>query len=253
MRKIESVQYRAALITTGAWNKTSKKKLYGELGLESLSQRRWQKRMTLFCKIINNQTPAYLKDCLHFFHRQPMYFIPRTLNYEASFFPSCVDSWNNDDIITPIMRTYDTSTLKETILAKVVPKRNEIYDIMDKKGLRYLTQLRLDLNPLNYYKFKHEFLDLHDPMCNSNCGIKDAEYFLLNCHECKHIRNTLMSNVSRKIKDFHSFKPKLILKTLLYGNKKYTKDINTYILNKTINYINRSKRFEKKTDDDQAI
>ena len=77
---------------------------------------------------------------------------------------------------------------------------------MDKKGLRYLTQLRLDLNPLNNYKFEHHFLDTNDAMCNSNDGIEDAEHFLLNCHDFTRIRNTLMSNVSQKINvDFHSF------------------------------------------------
>ena len=63
-----------------------------------------------------------------------------------------------------------------------------------------------------------------------------------------------MSNVSQKINaDFHSFNPKTIVKILLYGNKKYKKDVNTYILNQTINYIKSSKRFEKAIDDDQAI
>ena len=124
---------------------------------------------------------------------------------------------------------------------------------MDKKGLRYLTQLRLDLNPLNNYKFEHHFLDTNDAMCNSNDGIEDAEHFLLNCHDFTRIRNTLMSNVSQKLNvDILSFTPNKIINTLLYGNKKYKTDINTYILNQTINYINKSKRFEKKTDDDQA-
>ena len=59
-----------------------------------------------------------------------------------------------------------------------------------------------------------------------------------------------MSNVSEKLNvDIHT--PKTI-DTLLYGNKKYKKDVNTDILNQTINYINKSKRFEKKTYDDQA-
>ncbi len=125
MTKVESVQYRAALVTTGAWKGTSKEKLYKELGWESLSQRRWQRRMTLFCKIINDQTPAYLKDCLHLkFHKdEPVpNFYPRTLNYKASFFPACVDSWNNENIITTTMRTYDTSKLKAYILGKIKPK-----------------------------------------------------------------------------------------------------------------------------------
>ena len=43
-----------------------------------------------------------------------------------------------------------------------------------------------------------------------------------------------------------------MIETLLCGNKKYKRDVNTYILNKTIAYINKSKRFEKKTDDDHV-
>ena len=90
-------------------------------------------------------------------------------------------------------------------------------------------------------------------MCNSNDGIENTEHFLLNCHEFTQIRNTLMSNVSQKLNiDILSFTPQKTVNTLLYGNKKYKKEINTYILNQTINYINKSKRFEKKTDDDQA-
>ena len=108
--------------------------------------------MTLFRKIINNQTPAYLKEYVHVnFHKdEPIRnFYPKTLNYKASFFPSCVNSWNNDSIITPVMRTYDTFKLK-SVLGKIKPKKKETYDVLDKKGLRQLTQLRLDLNPPNY-------------------------------------------------------------------------------------------------------
>ena len=255
MTKVESVQYRAALATTGAWKGTNKEKLYKELGWESLSQHRWLRRMTLFCKIIKNQTPAYLKECLHLkFLNQPIDFNPRTINFRASFFPACVTSWYNDNIITPIMRTYDTFKLNKSILASIKPKRKETYDVVDKNGLRHLTQLRLGLNPLNSCKFRHNFRDTLDSMCISNDGVEDVEHFLLSCHEFTHIRSTLMSNVSQKINaDILSFSPKTILNTLLYGNKKYNKDINTYILNQTIQYIKKSKRFEKTTDDDQAM
>ena len=61
---------------------------------------------------------------------------------------------------------------------------------MDKKGLRHLSQLRLDFNPLTYYKFKHGFLDTRDAMCGFNDGIEDAEYFLLNCHDfTRHVKD----------------------------------------------------------------
>ena len=124
MSKVEYVQYRAALATTGAWKGTNKEKLYEELGWESLSERRWVRRMNIFCRILKNQTPSYLKECLQLrFHRQPIEFNPRTLSFLASFFPSCVFSWNNDDLISPITRKYDVPQLKASILRKIKPKR----------------------------------------------------------------------------------------------------------------------------------
>ena len=60
--KLESVQYSAARAITGTWRGTSQEKLYAELGWESLSSRRWSRRLTLFFKIINNLTPDYTKD-----------------------------------------------------------------------------------------------------------------------------------------------------------------------------------------------
>ena len=138
-------------------------------------------------------------------------------------------------------------------MGKIKPKRKEIYGVYDNNGLRYLTQLRLDLNPLKYYKFDHNFLDTVSSMCTSNDGVEDAEHFLLHFHEFKDIRNTLMSNVSQKIKsDILSFNPNTIVKTLLYGNKRYKKDVNTFILNQTIDFIKMSKRFDKANDADDS-
>ena len=44
-KKIESIQYNAALPITVAIRGASKKKLYQELGLESLKDRRWLRRL----------------------------------------------------------------------------------------------------------------------------------------------------------------------------------------------------------------
>ena len=44
MVKAESIQYRAALAITGAWQGSNRSKLYEELGWESLSDRRWCRR-----------------------------------------------------------------------------------------------------------------------------------------------------------------------------------------------------------------
>ena len=59
MEKLESFQYSAALAVTGTWRGTSREKLYTELGGESLSSRRWSRRLTLFYKFVNNLSPEY--------------------------------------------------------------------------------------------------------------------------------------------------------------------------------------------------
>ena len=48
VKKLESVQYNAALAITGAIRGTSRDRIYQELGLESLSDRRWYRRLCLF-------------------------------------------------------------------------------------------------------------------------------------------------------------------------------------------------------------
>ena len=50
---LESIQYNAALAITGAIKGTSKEKLYNELGLEYLKDRRCMQRLWLFHKIYN--------------------------------------------------------------------------------------------------------------------------------------------------------------------------------------------------------
>ena len=64
MAKIESVQYQAALAITGTWQGTSRIKLYDELGLKSLSDRRSFNRFIQAFKIKNNLTPLYIREKL---------------------------------------------------------------------------------------------------------------------------------------------------------------------------------------------
>ena len=47
-RKTQSLQYNAALAITGAIRGTSREKNYQELGLGSLQQRRWSRKLSLF-------------------------------------------------------------------------------------------------------------------------------------------------------------------------------------------------------------
>ena len=58
METVEKTQYQAALAVTGAWQGTSRIKIYEELGWESLSDRRMCKRVLQLHKIIDEKTPS---------------------------------------------------------------------------------------------------------------------------------------------------------------------------------------------------
>ena len=56
-QRLESLQHNAALPVTGAIRGTLKEKLYNELGLESLQNRRWYRKLSFLYKVIANQSP----------------------------------------------------------------------------------------------------------------------------------------------------------------------------------------------------
>ena len=113
MEKLESVQYTAALAVTGTWRRTSRHKLYAELGWETLSARRWSRRLILFYKIINNFTPLYTRNPLPPLH-QSQYslrrqeavglIVTRTEKLKSSFYPNSIFEWNKVDPETSLLQ-----------------------------------------------------------------------------------------------------------------------------------------------------
>ena len=104
--KIESVQYNAALAITGVIRGASKVKLYQELGLEFLKERRWMRRLCYLYKIISDHKSLYLYSLLPNYlisRRYPNCFTLfrcRTVLFENSFLPYSIKQWNmlNSDI-----------------------------------------------------------------------------------------------------------------------------------------------------------
>ena len=60
--KLEMVQYNTALAITVAFKGTSRDRINRELGLESLAERRWSRRIFFFHKIIYGLLPVYLQS-----------------------------------------------------------------------------------------------------------------------------------------------------------------------------------------------
>ena len=158
MDRIEKVQYHAALAITGTWKCTSRNKLYDELGWESLSDRRWSRRLILLYKIRNNMTPLYLRNNLPR-ERMPLYvnqstsyyeFFCRTSKYKNSFFPDVIKSWNN---LGPELQTaLSLSNFKNKLTNLIRPNSKSIFKIHDPLGIKFLYQLRVGLSPLKCHK-----------------------------------------------------------------------------------------------------
>ena len=260
MQKLESVQIQAAYAVSGAWKGTSTKKIYDELGWEWLSQRRWYRRMTLFYKIVNKISPTYLTDSITFpdppwisaHGREPPTvssdiitpFSARTIKFQSAFFPSCVFSWNR--FLTSDQRNApDINKFKKKILSIYKPQKVSNFGINDRAGLRYLTQLRVDLNPLRKYKFNHNFADTTDELCSFGDGVEDTCHYFLDCHQFVEIRKALLDNVSDLVgENLRKYTKKKIINLLLYGNIDLKPYKNNAILNETIKFIHKSEKFK---------
>ena len=164
---------RYSLAVTGTWSGTSQEKLNTDLGLESLSSRRWSRRLTLLYKFVH-ESQYCLRD-------QDVIgrLKTRTKKFKASFYPNCLSEWNK---LEPELRyAPSVAALKEKLLSIIRPLAESVFGIHDPKGLSYLTQLRVGLSKLNFHKFKHNFRDTVNPMCPTSNGIEDIEHFLLLC------------------------------------------------------------------------
>ena len=253
MEKIESVQYSAALAVTGAWRGTSRDKLYNELGWESLDNRRWYRRLTLFYKITKNLTPDYTRDPIPPLH-QSVYSLrnqqvigqlrPRRERFKSSFYPSCLMEWNKFSHL--IWASPTVASFKSKLLVLIRPTAKSVYGIHDPVGLSYLTQLRVSLSRLKFHRFRHNFGDTIDAMCPSNDCIKNEEHFLLLCPSFDTQRRNLLDRTLPLIRPLGITSPsnELLSHILLYGWKDLSADLNKEILQGTICFIRESGRFD---------
>ena len=249
--RIESIQYNAALAITGAIKGTSRERLYQELGLESLRDRRWFRRLCFIYNVIKKRKPTYLHSMLPAYinSRNPqrknlLAVIPSNTDYFSnSFLPFAVSEWNKLD---PCTRASESIySFKKALLSFIRPKSSSIYDIMDPLGLKWLTRLRVNLSHLMEHKFRHNFADTLNPMCN--CGLLEIEstsHFLLRCLFFSDQRNNLLESISVIRGGFSDLSDAQKIMLFLYGDRRLSFKDNQRILQATICFLKSSGRFE---------
>ena len=251
MNLIEQVQYKAALIVSGCWQGTSRERLYDELGWESLSDRRWFRRMTMFYKISNGMTPDYLVKhipinnptsvTLRRHAAKPPF--SRTERYDNSFFPYCIKHWNLlDDEIKSLP---SLNQFKTKICTYIRPKGNAIHTIQDQLGVKLLTKIRVNFSDLRDHRFNHRF-NCENPICV--CGLDDETplHYFLCCPRYINLRRIYLGKISATIGTDVTVLPKEhLLHILMYGSNIYNNITNKLIISQTIIFIRKSNRFKK--------
>ena len=249
MEKIEHIQYHAARVITGTWKGTSMNKLYDELGWESMSDRRWSRRLIHFFKIHIDLTPSYLRDTLPP-KRRMLYGRPnpniyqnvlcKTEKYKNSFFPDTVKSWNNLDVA--FQQSISLTNFKKKLYNLVRPPPKPIFGLHFPKGIRYIFQLRLGLSPLFVHKIKYNFSDTPSDVCSCAQESETLSHFLFKCSLYQRQRNILLNDVSLILGPnfLHELNnPKMYL----YGLDALDTAANKAILKATIDYIIETNRF----------
>ena len=250
MDLVERVQYKEALIVTGCWQGTSRKRLYEELGWESLTDRRWLRRLTVFYKISKGLAPSYLSDHIpkrneiSMVLRNRCDYVPlsRTDRYENSFFPYTIKAWKNLDEEAkskPSVQSFKTYINKSYIRSPGHP----LFGISDKQGINLLIKIRVSFSDLRDHRFSHNF-NCVSPVCN--CGLDDetSVHYMLRCPLFTFERTPFLGRISDVIhSDVTVLPDEHLLHILLYGSNMYNSITNKLIISETITSIRNSGRF----------
>ena len=223
-QKLKSIQYNAALAITGAIRGSSREKLYQELGLESLQQRRWFRKLCYFFKIAKNESSKSLSDKIpstrtayrtrNNIDNSPRFNVKHAL-FKNSFFPSTVIEWNNLD--KSIRSSESFAVFKKTILQFIRPTPNSTFNCHNPIGIKLITRLRLGLNHLQNRKFKHNFLDCLNPICCCGKDIETTVHYLLHCQIFSDERSTFLNNIRSIDENVLSGSDSRISENLLFG------------------------------------
>ena len=251
VQKLETVQYNACLAITGCFRGTSQEKLYSELGLESLSDRRFGRRMLFFYKIVNSLAPVYLRNYLPAAFVAPVILRARnaiypldirTERFRNTFFPYCISQWNTLD--SRIRDLPSISSFKRAIFEFLRPKPSSVFGVQNNKGVVFLNRLRVGFSHLNEHKFRHGFLDTLDPFCACRTNtIENTQHYLLHCSISSRERLSLFNNLQTLDINFFPLNTPKLCRLLLFGDENLNLLTNRAILTFVIHFICESNRF----------
>ena len=230
---LESVQYEAGKVVTGAMRGTSRFRLMTELGWEDMKVRRDIHKLICYFKIVKNLSPPYLKDLLlaricertHFTLRSTQNFTlfpVRTERFKRSFFPSTTKLWNDIDL--EIRESDSIGSFKRALVNYFnIPKYFSPFDYaLDRYSSVIHTRLRLGACGLNYYLFKIDVKS--SPICSCGFDNETITHFFLQCPNYAALRSDLLAAAARIASGQYSDQQKV--EVFLFGSSNMSNNEN---------------------------
>ena len=106
-------------------------------------------------------------------------FSMQTSTLHAIFFPYCTKEWNqlNDDF----KKIESIKKFKEMLIKVIRTIENSVFGVSDIYDTKLLTRLKLNFSHLNEHKFRHNFKNAVNPMCNCVVATETTIHYLLCC------------------------------------------------------------------------
>lgn len=242
---LEKMQNEAARIVTGLTRSVSLENLYNECGWDSLSLRRKSQKLKFMYKVTHNSVPSYILDIIpltvgeisryELRNRQNIStFSPRTTIFAQSCIPSCINAWNNLDVLFRNTDSYSSFcyNLKKEFSSSV---RIPNYYLVGKRTLSVLhCRLRNNCSDLHYDLYLNHLRD--NSLCECLEDIEDAEHFIFKCPRYYHSRIAFFN----RTRVLHP----LSVHAVLYGNPNLTDHDNEFLFNAVQIYIQDTRRFK---------
>ena len=152
--------------------------------------------------------------------------------------------WNKLDL--NIRNSESLTSFKSRVLKFIRPSENSVFLCNNPKRIQLLTRLRPGLSHLRDHKFKHNFLDTLNPICNCGEDIETSCYYLLHCSLYTNERLAFLNVIKGIDNSILELNDSHIVEVLLYGIKFLDISSNTTILNATIDFLLKTKKFDER-------
>ena len=111
--------------------------------------------------------------------------------------------------------------------------------------MKLRTCLWLNFSHLNEHKFRYNFRDTVYPMCSCCAGVETTDHYLLRCQNFVLVRLSFLNIIFEINVEFRNMNDLTLTSLLLFGSEKQTFDVNTKILNLTMQVLKDSGRFDE--------